>query len=710
MAAFDYIISVSGDCENNGSGVISILPQGGTPPYTVEWVVPQIGVDIVSTNPSIRTSLFSGVYGVRINDSTLPVNQEFYVNIPVSNGVCVEIESVKDTTCGEDNGEVTVFSDSNLSSMEYYLYDIDNNFITSATTDTFEFTFTNLSVGTYYIVGKDLGGCFGNSASFTIQSSVDMDFELYVVPNSSCGGSPTGKIFVTNLNGIPPYTYNWSNGFTTSSVTGLTSGSYSVNIVDANGCSKTKTGVVEDIDPIGFGFFSAQTPTCLSNDGSLTLTITGGTPPFYYSASTGNVGISYSRSYTISNASAGQYNFLVTDAALCSIEVGSSLDTPQGISSVSVNTFNSNCSQNDGKISIVVNGGSTPYTYTLVNEFGDTQTITNSLTNHFFENLTSGDYTVFVSDSSGCNYQEEVFIISTEKFTVETQTTGTTCNVSNGRMSVSVSGDYVLPISYSLNGTNNILNSNLTNVSFNNLSSGQYTLTVSDATGCFQTSQVAIVGSDPLIFSLYSTLDPITSEGTITAFITSGTPPFTFQWSDNVEGNPQDITVTGLGTGNYSLTIIDSTGCSLTKTTKVDCSGIYTSYQSYVMGEDVFSIGTPTELGLLQMLNKGFFELKGEVDCVLVSATFIINLQVNPLGYSDTTTLYTSTDLTDVPSDLLYSDTLKSMLESIPGVIEVITDNPNNQITIKTDPEDGILNDNQVIVEVIIDYNISCAE
>jgi hypothetical protein len=710
MAAFDYIISITGDCENNGSGIVSILPQGGTPPYTVEWVEPGLGVDIINTNPSVRNSLFSRVYGVRLNDSTLPVNQEFYVNIPVSNGVCVYISSVRDTTCGENNGEVIVYSDSNFSSMKYYLYDNDDNFITSATTDTFEYTFTNLSVGTYYIVGEDLGGCLGDSATFTIQDSVDMDFELYVVPDSSCGGLPTGKIFVTNLNGIPPYTYNWSNGFTTSSVTGLTEGSYSVNIVDANGCSKTKTGVVEKVDPIGFGFFSAQTPTCLSNDGSLTLTITGGTPPFYYSASTGNVEISYSRSYTISNASAGQYNFLVTDAALCSIEVGSSLDTPQGISSVSVNAINSNCSNNDGTISIVLNGGSAPYTYTIVSSLGQTQTITNSLTNHFFENLPSGDYTVFVSDSSGCSYQEEVFLISTEKFTVDIQTTGTTCNISNGRISVNVSGDYVLPLSYNLNGVNNIVNTNLTNVSFNNLASGQYTLSVSDATGCVQTNQVAIVGSDPLIFSLYSTLNEITNEGTITAFITSGTPPFTFQWSDNVEGNPQEISVSGLSAGDYSLTIIDSTGCSLTRTTKVDCSGIYTSYQTYIMGEDTFSIDTPTTLGLLQMLNKGFFELKNGDDCILSAATFTINLQVNPLGYSSSNTFYTSTNLTDVPTDELYGDTLRDMLELIPGVIEVILDIDNNQVIIKTDPEDQSLNENQVVVELIIDYDINCAE
>ncbi|KJU83620.1 hypothetical protein MBAV_004187, partial [Candidatus Magnetobacterium bavaricum] len=54
--------------------------------HTVEWVTPYLGVDIVTTNPSIRTSLSAETYGVRVNDSSLPTNEEFYINIPVSSG------------------------------------------------------------------------------------------------------------------------------------------------------------------------------------------------------------------------------------------------------------------------------------------------------------------------------------------------------------------------------------------------------------------------------------------------------------------------------------------------------------------------------------------------------------------------------------------------------------------------------------------------
>jgi hypothetical protein len=708
MAAFDYNILVTGDCQSNSSGSISVLPFGGTPPYTVEWVVPSLGADIVSLQPSLRTGLSNGTYGVRVNDSTLPINLEFYVNIPVSNGVCSLIDDVVNTTCGENNGEVTVRSSSDYSSTNFYLYTIDDEFVISATTDTDSYTFVGLSGGTYYVISEDLGGCDGTSSTFTIENSVDMDYELYVVPNSSCNGNPSGKIFVTNLVGQPPFTYNWSNGRTTSSITGLTAGSYSVEVIDANGCRKTKTGTVDNVDPIGFGVFSAITPTCLSSNGQLTLIITGGTPPYYYSASTGNFEVSYSKSFTLYNVGPGQYNFLVTDAGLCTIQVGTTLSSPQGISSVLVTTTNSSCSSTDGKITVVVNGGSTPYVYTLVNPESEEIVITSYETTQIFENLTTGDYTIYVEDQSGCNYSQEVSIISESKFEITTNITGTTCNNLNGSLSVSVGEGYELPLTYNLDGNNVLVNSGLLDVLFTNLSQGTHTIKVTDSTGCSITKSVAIEGSQPLTFSLYSTSCGTGNQGTVTAFISSGEPPFTFDWSNNVIGNPQEITVTGLTGGTYSLILTDFSGCSLSKSINLTCQSNSLVYQTYVMGQDNFTIDSPVKCGFLQLLNKGFKNItSGETYCLLSAATFTVNVEI-PTVILTGETFYTGYSLIDVPSDNLYYNTLSSLLENISGIGEVIINPTTNQITIKTDPNDDSLIGKQVIIELVIDYQISC--
>ena len=179
MAAFDYIISITGDCSSTNSGIISILPDGGTPPYSVQWVEPNLGEDIVTLTPSIRYGLSSGTYALRLNDSTLDQNNEFIVNIPVSSGVCCLISDIQNTTCDLDNGSVTGTSSSDFSSTNFYVYTSNDTYITSATTNTNEAIFENLSAGTYYMVAEDLGGCTGKSETFIIQTSTPFTYGLY---------------------------------------------------------------------------------------------------------------------------------------------------------------------------------------------------------------------------------------------------------------------------------------------------------------------------------------------------------------------------------------------------------------------------------------------------------------------------------------------------------------------------------------------------
>ena len=108
MASFSYNIAVTGDCSNTNAGIISLFLTGGTEPYTVQWQSPLTQVDVVTTNASTVTNLSASTYAARVNDSTLPTNSEFYINIPVSSGVCTSITSVNNTTCNLPNGFVTV--------------------------------------------------------------------------------------------------------------------------------------------------------------------------------------------------------------------------------------------------------------------------------------------------------------------------------------------------------------------------------------------------------------------------------------------------------------------------------------------------------------------------------------------------------------------------------------------------------------------------
>jgi len=705
-------ISVTGDCQSTGSGSISLSINGGSPPYTVQWVSPNLGTDVITVQPSIRTSLNSDTYIVTVNDSTLPVNQTLNINIPVSSGVCASILGVQGTTCSLDNGSVTGTSSSNFSTTDFYLYDSNDNFITLQTTNinVNEVIFGALSAGTYYMKVVDIGGCTGYSQNFIIEDSSPLDFGIYNVPNSSCGGTPIGKLFVTGVTGSPPYSYIWSNGATGSTITGLTSGAYSVTVTDSLGCSQTKGTNVVDVAQVGLGTFTSNPPSCFAADGSITIQITGGTAPYYYSASTGAVAIQYGTSFTLSGLSAGNYLFQVTDAALCSFVAGTSLASPQGMTSVSVNTNGSTCSSSDGSIQVSVVGGVTPYIYTLISPNGNTSNISGAQTVQIFPGLSSGTYSVAVQDSSSCSYIEEVTLFATDTFTISTNTTGTTCNQNNGSILVIKSEGGVQPYTYSMdNGVQIFSNTTLSAVTFSNVNSGQHTITVTDGGGCVQTTQVNVSPSNPLDFTLYSTSCGSGFDGKISALISSGEPPFTFYWSNNIPSNPQDIQVSGLSAGTYSLTVVDSIGCSLSRQVLINCDKLYTSYQTYVMGGEDFIIKSQSKYGIVQMLNEGFNDLTiGNIGCKLNSAIFGVTVSVNPLGLTTSENFFTGTTLTSVPSDNLYYETVRSLLLTIPGIDDVIFNPSNNQIIINNIPDDTTLINQEIIVELTIVYDISC--
>jgi uncharacterized protein (DUF2141 family) len=709
MATFNYNLSITGDCSNTNNGIINLYLTGGTAPYTVQWTSPLSQVDSIIFNPSVVTGLSASTYTARVNDSTLPVNREFFINVPISSGVCATILAVQDTTCNFNNGSVTGTSTSQYSSTNFYLLGMDDTLIQSGVTNTPEFTFGGLSAGTYYMLAEDLGGCSGRTQSFIIDTSEEFNFGLYVVPNSSCGGVPIGKITVTGETGLAPFSYLWSNGQTGSTITGLTSGNYSVAVTDAYGCTKSMEGSVTNVNVIGNGLITSVSPSCLQSNGSISLTITGGTAPFYYSASTGNVGISYSRTFSISGLSAGDYNFEVTDAGFCKTFAGTTLQTPGGITSVSVNNQNSTCSSVDGSIQISVVGGTTPYTYTLVYPSGAQTNINNSQTTQLFDGLGSGTYTVAVSDNSGCSYIQEITIITENKFTISTDVVSTSCNQNNGQVTIYSTTGGTMPLDYSVDGIFNVIDTNLSAVTFNNLSAGTHTVSVTDSDGCTQTSNILIPFSQRLDYSLFTTSCGSGDSGKITAFISSGEPPFSFNWSDNVPNEPQQIQVTGLTGGSYSLTVVDANGCTLSRNTTITCNKNYASYQTYVMGVEVFNIASPTKFGLLQMLNEGFFDLTtGNTNCDLISATFTAKVSVNPAGLTTQQDFFTSTSLVQAPSDNTWYNTVKSLLLSIPGVGNVTIDQLNNQITIETSRNNTSLEGQEIVLDLVIVYDIIC--
>jgi hypothetical protein len=319
-----------------------------------------------------------------------------------------------------------------------------------------------------------------------------------------------------------------------------------------------------------------------------------------------------------------------------------------------------------------------------------------------------------VEDSGGCSFTKEVSIISEDKFTMSIETSGTTFSQNNGIIEIYLSEGGTPPYTYSLDNINKILNTNLTAVTINYVATGQHTISVIDGTGCSQTKQVYVPTVEPMTFFLYGEPADLGDNGKINVLISSGVPPFKYVWSENVSGNPQSISVSGLTAGKYFLTMIDSNNLSLKRDIEITGPTIYSSYETYEMGSKEFDIIPNSKYGILQLMTEGYLDItSGHTECDFISAFFIAEVDITPLGTSLRETFYTSTSLLDVPSENLWYDSLKSLILQVKGIKDVTIDEYNNQIKITSDINNsGLIKGPETIINVKInmgiEYNINC--
>ena len=707
MANFEYEFSVTGDCSNNGSGAIYISLSGGVEPYTIDWVDPNIGTG------STKTGLDAGVYIVRANDSLGDVNNEFYINIIVSSGGCLSVSSVSATTCGQNNGVISISGQSTAYPITINLYSGDT-IVQSAVTTNGELSFVNLAPGVYRTYYEDYGGCSGYSESVIVNSSTSVDYGFFVVDDTNCFG-PTGKLQITGLTGSVPFTYLWSNGSTGTTITGLTASTYSVTVSDSAGCSVTKSVEVETADPLQIVSFQTVSPSCFAADGSVNIIITGGTGPFFYSGTNGTTLISYATNLIFTGFTPGTAIFTVTDSALCSVTGSVYLQPNAGFSVLSINTQNSICSASGGTISVNVLGNG-PFIYTLVKPDLSTESFTTNLTTQNYTDLDSGEYTVIISNTNGCVFTQDVTLFTNDKFSITTTLSATTCGQDNGSCFVQVGTGYTGVLDMILTKNNipviQYIDVPQSAVTFNGLSSGSYTLQVRDEENCSVYQSFSISSSSSLDYGMESTsCGNSGSGGTITVSVFSGTPPFTYQWSDNVPIGQSGPSISNLTGGTFSVTVSDLSGCTLTRSVIVPCTPFIAGYQVVPVISSGFNTTVNNKRDFDTMVNEGFYDLTtGNTNCVLSAATYIATIEVSGNTYQQS--FYTGTTLTDVPTESQWVDALESILSGITGVATYTVNPQTNIIEVKSDCDGNTdpLSDSEFIVGLRIEYNIICEE
>ncbi|MEP7170353.1 MAG: HYR domain-containing protein, partial [Bacteroidota bacterium] len=355
-----------------------------------------------------------------------------------------------------------------------------------------------------------------------------------------------GAASVTASGGTPGYSYLWSTTAITSSISSLSAGTYTVTVTDANGCTASCESIVTQSSSI-IASCTATPASCFGgSNGTASVTVSGGTPGYFYLWSTTEI------TSSISSLSAGTYTVTVTDANGCTATCESIVLEPSAVIASCSATPASCFDGSNGTASVTASGGTPAYSY-----LWSTTEITSSISS-----LSAVTYTVTVTDFNGCTATCESIVTQPSAVVASCNATPASCfGSNNGAASVNANGGTP--------GYSYLWSSTEITSSISGLSAGTYTVTVTDANGCTGTCEAIVTQSSSVVLS-YSTTPvscPGGSDGTITVTATGGSSPYQYS-NDNGTLYQSSNVFTGLAPGNYDVIVKDANNC-LSSTTIV---------------------------------------------------------------------------------------------------------------------------------------------
>lgn len=525
-------------CNGESAGSATVDASGGTPSYDFEW-------SNGGTGPT-QDSLPAGNYTVSVFDAN-GCEATIQVNISQPPALTGLLTVAGESGVNANDGTASIAMTGGVAPYEYLW---SNGANTSA--------ITGLDPGIYCVSVTDANGCAFTDCETVIAFGCTGQSLTIASENVGCAGDNDGTAAVSAVGFQAPLTYVWSNGGTGSSIGNLTAGTYSVSVVDANGCALIQSVEITQPAPLEVGLLVQNNLECVGgNDGLLSVEGIGGTPDFAVSWSNG------ATMPTVSNLSPGVYTVSISDDNDCiasaSFEITVLPDTEAPVAIASGVT-----------VSLSTNGTATLNPEDVDNGSSDNcGIIARTLDVSAFDCSDLGDNTVTltVTDAAGNTASATTTIVVLDEILPEV-----TCPqdliVNDGNCGTQL--NYPAPVA-----TDNCGNTQLLLAS--GPGSGGYfpigTTTVT-WTGIDGSGNMANCSFNVTVNSDYSVstsfVMPICNgdeNGTATAMPIGGTPPYTYAWSD--PANQQTQTATGLSAGTYTVLVTDAEGCALVQTVQV---------------------------------------------------------------------------------------------------------------------------------------------
>lgn len=560
-------------CNGNCDGSIDIELGGGVQPFSYIWTGPN---GFNSTSQDI-SALCAGVYTVTITDDVgCELIDSYTLTEPTP--LSINLLGQVDVLCnGDQSGSATVDAQGGCPPYTYVWS--HDPLVTGPTA-------TNLPSGTFDVTVTDQNGCTSDDSVTIIVGepqaplavSTDLISNYAGGFNVSCPEANDGFVEISISDGTPDYTINWfdSDGNLFSTAEDLAfapCGNYSLEVTDANGCEFTQNYTLSCVPIIEIEYATIPNPCANPNSGTGAITITsvtgghGGPYTFEYTGPSCNT----CSSQNLVNINSGVYTLVVTDNVGCSETFTIVVGSNDLFTATAVMTSTSCFGVCDGALDLTPNPAGT-YNF----EWYDSN---NNLigSSEDISGLCAGNYTVQLS-ADGCSGSFPFSVTQPEEIQIEAiAAIPPGCfGQNNGSININVtggSGGYT----YEWDAPGGCFLVNVNDEDQQNLYECCYTVVATDISGCSSVETICLDAPNLMDIdvevSLYSGGYNVScnaaNDGQISVFITGGTMPYIYDWSDCTDIDDIDENgpiLTGIGAGTYCVEVFDDNGCLATTT------------------------------------------------------------------------------------------------------------------------------------------------
>lgn len=561
--------STPASCSGVNNGTITITPTSGSGPY-------QYSINSSPfQNGTTITNLAPGTYSITIRDNAGCVSAPISVIVAQGNALLATVTSTATSCTGVNNGTITVTPTNGSGPYTYQL-----NGGPSQNSN----IFNGVSAGNHNIIVTDGAGCVSAPIAVTVAVGPAITGTTTTVP-TTCNGASDGMVTVSPTTGNAPYQYAIDGGAfqNSNTFTGLTSGSHTVIIKDAAGCTSSSISVnVPAGAPLTGSATSTPTSCSGANDGTIVATFNGSAteiinlqPKFSLD------GGPFQSSGTFINVAAGNHTIVINSINGCvSAPIPVTVATGFALTA-NVSATPTSCSGAiNGTITVTPTNGTGPFQYSIDG--------VNFQSSNTFTGLATGTYTITFRNNSGCQSTVTATVSPGQPLTANVASNNVLCNGGNtGSITVSVSSNGAPPYQYSLDGVNWQISN-----TFNGLTAGSYTVRFRDNNNCNGLQNFTI--TEPTVLNIFPALESVLcngqNNGKIIVAATGGTPPYQYSLNGTTYQSSNTFNVAA---GTHTVYVRDVNGCVRSQVVSVSEPSVLTATTSTI-GATCAGVGSIT--------------------------------------------------------------------------------------------------------------------